>query len=317
MTATSGEAEPGPESITKHDLPSTAKLVIYPQDGEGTEQESQPAGEREQHAQEQPSSPNMTMSEPEQFQTEREMEQRQSKRFSESETTFNVSSEHHDKRPSMAPASSQRHKRTGTASVMSTASTTVKNESLVADDGVVEETATVVEDERFITERWMKTLFYSASTGKEPFSTAKGGERKKYPVSSTCVLFWVGFIAPWCWLVGGWMPPREASLHEKEVKEKLKKDSMDVDRETVSQGEDSGGGLKKWILPNPSSSFKVTAGAPFMSSTATLCPKEVEDARLTVVDPWVRRCRVASIIGGAVLGLGLVAMVIVLAVVAD
>jgi len=312
VTATSGETEPGSGIVTKHDLPSTAMLVIYPQDGERIEQELQYTGERERLVQEQPSSSNVVVSVPEQPQTE----QHQSKRFSESETTFNVSSEHHDKLPSMAPAFLQRHRATGTASIMSMGSTTVKNESLAADDGVVEETATIVEDERFIMERWMKPLFYSASTGKEPFSAAKEGEQKQYRVSSTCVLFWVGFVAPWCWLVGGWMPPREASLHKKEVKEKLKKVSMDVDRETFSQGED-GGGLKKWILPDPSSNFKATARGPFTSSAVTLCPKEVEDARMAVADPWVRRCRIASIVGGAILGLGLAGMVIVLTVVMD
>jgi len=166
-------------------------------------------------------------------------------------------------------------------------------------------------------ERWMKTLFYSASGEKELFSTAKGGEQKLYP-SSACVLFWVGFVAPWCWLVGGWMPPRDASLRGNEMKEDQLKEkaSMEVDREAVSQGEE-GGGLKKWILPDPSSNFRATTRAPEISSTATLCLKELEDARIAVADPWIRRCRIASIVGGTILGLGLITMVIVLAVVTD
>ncbi|KAF9653680.1 hypothetical protein BDM02DRAFT_3182678 [Thelephora ganbajun] len=314
VTATSGETEPGPGVITKHDIPSTAELVVYPENQEDTEREPEHAEERRQDVQEQPSSSNVRISVPEQPQIERETEQRQSKVFSESEITFNIVSDPQHG-PNTVPATVQRPKGAGAVSVMSIASTTVKNESVMVDDRVIEETATVVEDDRFIMERWMKTLFYSASDGKELFSTARGGEQKHYLVSSTCVLFWVGFVAPWCWLIGGWMPPREALVLENEVKQGKQKEkvSMDVDREVVPHGED-GSGLKKWILPDPSSSFKATARAPSMSSTTTLCPKEVEGGRLAGADPWVRRCRIASIVGGAILGLGLVAVVIVLAV---
>ena len=288
MTAESGRMEPGPGVITKHDIPSTAELIIYPQDREQTEKESKPIEERGREVQELPSS-------------------------SKVGDILNAVPE---KRPSTAHATLQKPKGAGRASVMSIASTTVKNESVTGDDGVVEETATVVEDDQFIMERWMKTLFYSASGRREHFPTAKGGEQKQYPVSSACVLFWVGFVAPWCWLVGGWMPPRDAPSHENGMSDgKLKeKIGVDVGREAVSQGQE-GGWFKKWVLPDPSSSFKSTARAPLISSAATLCSKEVEEARTAAVDPWIRRCRIASIVGGTALGLGLIAMVVVLAVV--
>jgi hypothetical protein len=317
VTAESVETEPSLGVIAKYDIPSTVKFVIYPQDEEQTERGPDHVGERVRDVRGQPLSQNMAVSVSERPRTEQEMEQHQRKRFSESESTFNVAPGS-EKRPSVVPTS-QKRRGTGTASVMSTASTTVKNESVAADDEVVKEIATVVEedDDRFIMERWTKTLFYSASDGRELLSAAKGGERKQYPVSSTCVLFWVGFVAPWCWLVGGWMPQRGASSLEKKMKEeKLKeKVSVDVDREMVSRGD--GGGVKKWILPDPSSSFKVTARAPSTLNTTTVSPKEVEEARLAVADPWVRRCRIASIVGGIMLGLGLIAMCIVLAVVRD
>lgn len=309
MTATSGETELGPRITTRHDIPSTANLVVYPEEQMQAEQQPQHVEERER-------SPifNVATPMPEQSHTERERAQHHNKVFNESEVTFNVTSDsHYGHNPILAAV--QRQNRIGTASVMSVGSTTIKNESLMADERVIEETATIVEDESFIMERWMKTLFYSASGGKELFSTTKGGDQKQYPVSSTCVLFWVGFIAPWCWLVGGWMPPRDVSVAENEAKyEKLKKTSLATEREVVPQGED-GAGLRKWILPDPSSSFKATARAPSMSSTTTLCPTGIEEARPTMGDPWVRRCRIASIVGGAILVLGLIAMAIVLGVV--
>ena len=313
MTAESGSTEPGPGVITKHDIPSTADLIIYPQDQE-TEQETGHVERREEDTREQPSSSKVGESALGQPRNEPEKERHRGRGFSESETTFNVAPDL-ERRPSTIPSTMQKPRGPGRASVMSMASTTVKNESMIGYDGVVEETATVVEEDQFIMERWMKTLFYSASGGKELFSTAKGGEGKQSPPSSACVLFWVGFIAPWCWLVGGWMPPRDPQLYENEMKEdKLKeKVSGDVDRGAVSQGQE-GGGLRKWVLPDPSSSFGATARVPSTPSTTTLCSKDIEEAKIAAVDPWVRRCRIASIVGGAVLALALIVMVIVLAV---
>lgn len=113
------------------------------------------------------------------------------------------------------------------------------------------------------------------------------------------------------------MPPRGASVSGDEMRyEELGKTSLAVEREAIPRGED-GVGLRKWILRDPSSSFKATAKAPPVSSATTLYPAEVEEAGLAAADPWVRRCRIASIVGGTVLGLGLIAMVIVLGVVMD
>jgi len=112
------------------------------------------------------------------------------------------------------------------------------------------------------------------------------------------------------------MTPRGASVLENEMKyEKLRGEtSMGVEREGVARVEDRTG-LKKWIMPDPSSSFKATARAPSVSTATTVCPMEIEEARLVATDPWVRRCRVASIVGGTMLGLGLITMIIVLGVV--
>ena len=114
-------------------------------------------------------------------------------------------------------------------------------------------------------------------------------------------------------MVPGDTPSRGNEMKNEKLRRKV---NADMDRETVSGGR-SGGGLKRWVLPDPLSSFRATAGAPSISSTTNLCSKEVEEARIVAVDPWVRRCRIASIIGGAVLGLGLVVMLVVLAVVAE
>ena len=304
VTAVSGETEPDPGVITKHDIPSAAEFVIYPEDQAKAERVSERVAKREWDVQARPSSSKVGELRPEQPRTGRETELRQSRRFSESEVTFNATPDP-ERRPTTVPAPLQKPRGTGRMSFMSIGSTTIRNESVTGDDGVAE-------GDQFIMERWMKTLFYSASGGKELLSVAKG-QRKQSATSSACVLFWVGFVAPWCWLVGGWMSPSDVPLRENEVKGKTLKEkvSADADREMVSQGQE-GGGLKKWLLPDPSSNFKATARAPSTSCTTTRCPKEVEGARVAAIDPWIRRCRIASIVGGAILGLGLVVMVVVL-----
>ncbi|KAF9777517.1 hypothetical protein BJ322DRAFT_571034 [Thelephora terrestris] len=144
---------------------------------------------------------------------------------------------------------------------MSIGSTTIKNGSTIAEDRAIEETATIVEDDGFIMERWMKTLFYSASGDKTLFWTVKEGDRKQYPVSSTCVLFWVGFIAPWCWLVGGWMPPRGVSPEDEMKYAKLKGEaSMVCKREGSTRG--AGVGVKNGFCQTLHRASKLPLGHP-------------------------------------------------------
>lgn len=111
------------------------------------------------------------------------------------------------------------------------------------------------------------------------------------------------------------MPLGGVSVRENEAKRLKDETGMGADTEGVSRGED-GGGLRKWILPDPSSNFKATAGTASTSNDTALSSKEVK-ARLPVADPWVARCKIASIVGGTILALGLIAMVIVLGVVTD
>ena len=296
----------------KHGIPSTADSVIYPGDQERARKQSEYA--KESNYQGQSSGWSLIISPPELPQIEQEGRQHQINAFSESETTFNINSDSQHGHNSI-PVTVQKSHRPGAASVISIGSTTVRNESVIVGDRIVEETATVGEEDNFIMERWTKSLFFSAPGGKELLLTTEG-DQKEHLVSSTRVLFWAGFIAPWCWLVGGWMPYGGASVCENETRYETLKEKISTSMRSEAVSREDGAGLKKWVLPDPSSSFKATARAPSTSNDATLYPRENENGRLATADPWVRRCRIASMVGGTVLGLALIVMVIVLGVAA-
>ncbi|KAH8097085.1 hypothetical protein BXZ70DRAFT_1009398 [Cristinia sonorae] len=68
-------------------------------------------------------------------------------------------------------------------------------------------TSTAVMESR-IQSRWLKGL----SFGSVRFQKPSGKESVHAPASTAFVLFWVGFIAPWCWLIGGWYLSRSGEM---------------------------------------------------------------------------------------------------------
>ncbi|KAG8216022.1 hypothetical protein J3R82DRAFT_8015 [Butyriboletus roseoflavus] len=144
------------------------------------------------------------------------------------------------------------------------------------------------------------------------------------------VLFWFGFIAPWCWLIGGWLvptkpPPRAYGSGS-----------------VYGHGYHHGlGGGESSLLPlwtNTSKSMhsfdtmKMYHGYPFVAPSAlsltpppppppyqsqraamVLTPKPVGLGRSGMKDPWVRRCRIAAVTSGVII---VVAFIVALVVVA-
>lgn len=115
-------------------------------------------------------------------------------------------------------------------------------------------------------------------------------------------LFWVGFIAPWCWLIGGWLV-------------KAKKNGK--------HGR-SGNMLPLWTgkSAQTAGSFKMQPlqhGYPFVAPSAQdLMPPSFSRAVhprgpfLMARSPWIRRCRIAACISGIVIMLlFIVALVVV------
>ena len=58
--------------------------------------------------------------------------------------------------------------------------------------------------EAFIWRRWTRGLSLGSSFERPSFSAARRAVVSRLP-PLPIVLFWAGFIAPWCWLIGGWL----------------------------------------------------------------------------------------------------------------
>lgn len=58
--------------------------------------------------------------------------------------------------------------------------------------------------EAFIWRRWTRGLSLGSSFSRPSFSAARRAVVSRLPPLPV-ILFWAGFIAPWCWLIGGWL----------------------------------------------------------------------------------------------------------------
>ncbi|KAG1737517.1 uncharacterized protein EDB91DRAFT_481315 [Suillus paluster] len=125
---------------------------------------------------------------------------------------------------------------------------------------------------------------------------------KKTEKSDTArTLFWVGFIAPWCWLIGGWL-----------VKAK-KNDSYGR----------SGSMIPLWTGKSAQTvgSFKMQPlhhGYPFVApSVQSLTPPSYSRAVhsrgpfLVARSPWIKRCRIAAGVSGIIIMLLFIAALVV------
>lgn len=58
--------------------------------------------------------------------------------------------------------------------------------------------------EAFIWRRWTRGLSLGSSRSRPSFSAARRAVVSRLP-PLPIILFWAGFIAPWCWFIGGWL----------------------------------------------------------------------------------------------------------------
>jgi len=124
--------------------------------------------------------------------------------------------------------------------------------------------------------------------------------------SPACILFWLGFIAPWCWLIGGWTiwanrregNPLGDSLLP--LWRKWKKNTEDV----VRSDQDSTMSGSTFASRRPSQPKLKKQKSSLRSSMSTRFGGYDDD-------PWVKRCRYAALISGAVLTIAFIIAVVV------
>lgn len=171
---------------------------------------------------------------------------------------------------------------------------------------VCEETRKEEDGESFVMRRWEKTMFSSTSkTEPEEFAQSKTSGSANHARQAR-VLFWLGFVAPWCWLIGGWMMSKKEKNKPMELESHISMKSGEV-AVVCEEKEGYLDGFKKMVFPHPS--YKASTSALSTFSGVTLTAKQAPVDRL---DVWVLRCRIAAIVAGFVLLLGLLVTLIVL-----
>lgn len=126
--------------------------------------------------------------------------------------------------------------------------------------------------------------------------------RLRETVTPACWMFWLGFIAPWCWIMGGWYFTIRGETRPKFLGGKGKGKGKDLP-------------LPSWVLEkkgtdNIELSEKEAAlhgiwfGYPYVapSVNSLSLPTSVRSAKQStpsILDPWIFRCRVAAWTCGA------------------
>lgn len=167
-------------------------------------------------------------------------------------------------------------------------------------------TASSSGSESNIYNRWLRGVSFGSGNYEFhiPRMSSKRKARSCLPgmgVSSACLLFWLGFVGPWCWLIGGWMLTTEGELEREYIHEVVS--SLPI---SVRHGKrpDAAGERKKarnllafklFPLVAPS----VESLTPSVQTQMSAC--RLKQGALQVVDAWVIRCRIAAIMSGVLI----------------
>ncbi|KAH9947795.1 hypothetical protein B0H21DRAFT_852136 [Amylocystis lapponica] len=169
--------------------------------------------------------------------------------------------------------------------------------------------AETTDAEAYIHQRWLKGVSFGSAHLVLPPAP------RPHRATSACVLFWLGFVGPWCWLIGGWLLSRGG-----EIKPEGEDMALPVWIRRKSRGYGGGGkeechpaalkekkhGLRMWFpLIAPSGETL----SPVRSRTSV--DSLQKQKRGQGVDPWVFRCRVAAIASGIIILAAFVVAVVI------
>ena len=144
-------------------------------------------------------------------------------------------------------------------------------------------------------------------------------------VDTVQVLFWIGFISPWCWLIGGWLvSPKRPSRghgsasghsHGKHDNGRASLLPLLANNSKSVHSLDTTRKHHGYPFVAPSVSSLMPPPPPYQSQRAlvVLTPmKPVELERRGMPNPYVRRCRIAAVTSGVLIFVAfLVALVVV------
>ncbi|PSR81759.1 hypothetical protein PHLCEN_2v6268 [Hermanssonia centrifuga] len=174
--------------------------------------------------------------------------------------------------------------------------------------------------ESAITNRWRRASL-RLSFGSFMGDRDTRGSKNKSKVTSACILFWLGFIAPWCWLIGGWylsrsgeMKPDGQFLQTVSWKWPRKKWHSNSTTEvgTAPKVGKQRRGLAFWTTTREHVRSQETLPmSPIHSTPSTTSMRFPKKGCVQVIDPWVSRCRVAAVTSGILLLVAVIIAVVV------
>ena len=150
-------------------------------------------------------------------------------------------------------------------------------------------------------------LHVPRATSRQKVRSCLGGR-----LSSACVLFWLGFVGPWCWLIGGWMLTTEGEL-EPEFKHEVSSLPMSVRsgrKPSATAERKKARNLLSKLFPLAAPSAESLTQSLHKQPSAASAHELKADAT-QVVDAWVIRCRIAAIMSGVlILAVVIVAIIV-------
>ncbi|KAI0267429.1 hypothetical protein BC834DRAFT_968931 [Gloeopeniophorella convolvens] len=185
----------------------------------------------------------------------------------------------------------------------------------------------------FIWRRWTRALSVGSGLSRPSFSAARRAAAARLPPLPV-LLFWAGFVAPWCWLVGGWLVAEgrwEASGRARAMLPLWRPSSSSKDG-SKDKGKGKGKGKGKAGAAHDSGIVQEQDVEKGAAAAAAAAPRGRwwaprggpgapvpggEEKVVTLVKPlgaevWVYRCRVAAVVSAAML---VAAFIVVLVVV--
>ncbi|TFY51462.1 hypothetical protein EVJ58_g10550 [Rhodofomes roseus] len=182
--------------------------------------------------------------------------------------------------------------------------------------------------ESYIYNRWLRGV--SFGSGNYEFHTPRAFSRSqsrsylagRAGMTSASILFWLGFIGPWCWLIGGWMLTTEGELEPEFKREMDIKHGADAilpqwfrhgkKPDATAEKDKARNLLASKLFPLVAPSVEsLTPSARSQNSVASA--RRLRRGALLGVDVWVIRCRIAAIMSGVLILAAVIVALIVAA----
>jgi len=168
----------------------------------------------------------------------------------------------------------------------------------------------------FFERRWRRSESYGSGLAIASFPKFSKS-RLGTSLTPACWLFFLGFVAPWCWMIGGWYYTIRGQRRPRFGDKRGKKDLVLPMWVVTKKGF---GGVR--LTEKEAHSQGVWFGYPFVATsvdhdaeaslTSVRSPPTIRTKRPKVLDPWIFRCRIAAFVSAFLLAIGFIIAFVVI-----